>query len=400
MRKKWRHFVLIISMMVLVVALISSCDKKEKAKKQTTLKVITVEPKATVKRLYYTGKLEPIKNIAVFSPVDGRVHKLFFIYGESVKEGQELVTINSSKLVDSYRQAVSDYLTKKATYINGIQTYQGNIALHDAGVISDSEFINDKNTYETNLLNFYQSRFELEKVLKQAGMAPKEVEALSLNDTKQLNSILEKHFKNIKVVSPGTGVALLPTKNDDSDSSSGSGGGNVGAKLTEGSNVSQNQLLLSIGNLNGLSAQLSVSETDINEIHDGLPAIITGDGFQGIELHGSVTQVSYQADPDAQSGDSGLSMFTVQVAVPKITEAQRTVIRVGMTCKVEIDIKSKPTLRVPINAVQQVDGKSQVEIQDATGKTKMVTVQTGATSVDQVEIIGGLKAGDKVVVND
>lgn len=392
------------NILLLTLSLIlAACDKGDSKKnaKQPTQQIITVKKADSTTSLFYTGTLNPISTISVFSPVDGRVHKMHFQYGEEVKKNQLLFSIDSKKLVDSYREALSDYLTKKATYINGIKEYQGNIALHNAGVISDSAFLNDKNTYDTNLLSFIQSRYALEKILSQAGVNPTQIEALSLTDTKELNKILQRHFDNIEVVAPGDGVALFPigdstSGGSSSDSASNSSAG-VGTKLTEGTNVNQDQLLLSIGDLSGLSAVLDVNEIDINRIVAGLPAEITGDGFPGVTLEGKVTEVSSQSDPSAQSGDSGLSMFTVLISVPHITAADQKVVRVGMTAKVQIQIKNPPQMLIPINAVRVQNNVAQVQVMIA-GKPVWQTVTTGATTMNSINILSGLKVGDQVVV--
>lgn len=399
-----KKFLFLLSL--LLIFSLPACDNKAKkaaaAAKATaaTQQIITVKAEPNVTRLYYTGTLEPVQTFSVFSPVDGRVHTMHFKYGETVKKNQELISIDSKKLVDTYRQAVADYLTKKAAYINGIQTYEGNIALHNAGITADTDFVSQKSQYDNSVLDFYQSRYALEKVLNQAGLPLQHIESLSLNDVKNLNTVLQQHFNNIIVHSPSDGVALFPISSS-SDSSSGSGGSSSasasGTVVTAGSDVTENQLLLSIGNLSGFLVSLDVSEVDIDRIKVGQKAIVTGDGFPGIELKGAVDSVSSQADPNAQSGDSGLSMFAVQVKIPEVTDKEREVVRVGMTSKVEVEITTKPEILVPINAVITENGKTGVQV-IKNGKPQFQPVVTGATTVDKITIASGLNDGDKVVV--
>ena len=73
-------------------------------------------------------------------------------------------------------------------------------------------------------------------------------------------------------------------------------------------------------------------------------------------------------------------------------------IRVGMTAKFEIDIKSTPRIMLPINAVFQQNDENRVTIMDANNKEKNVSVVTGETTPTQVVIISGIQAGEKVVV--
>lgn len=400
---KMRVFLLSLFALLSLTACNQKAKKAAEAAKAAAAQqqIITVKAEPIVTRLYYTGTLQPIETFSVFSPVDGRIHKMHFQYGETVKKNDVLISIDSKKLVDSYRQAVADYLTKKAAYINGIQTYEGNIALHNAGITADSDFVNQKSQYDNSVLDFYQSRYALEKILNQAGLPIQHIESLSLNDVKNLNTVLQQHFNNIVVRSPSDGVALFPiSNNSNSNSGSSSGGdssGGSGTVVTTGSDVTENQLLLSVGNLNGFTVSLDVSEVDIDRIKEGQKAVVTGDGFPGIQLNGSVESVSSQADPNAQSGDSGLSMFAVQVKIPTVTDKDREVVRVGMTSKVEIDISTKPEIQIPIPAVVTNNGQTQVQV-IRNGKPEWQTVVIGPTTIDKITIMKGLTDGDKVVV--
>ncbi len=381
---------------ILATALLSGGCKGEEKKvdKKKSPTIIVAKLQGSVTQLYFKGSLSPLRNIPVLSPVDGTVVKLFFKYGDTVKKDQNIVAIDSAKLADDYRQAVTKYLQAKDTYENSIQSYIGTEALHKAGVISTDEYLTDKSQHETNVLNYYQSKYDLEKVLRKAEIDPETIEKLSIVDTQEVNKILQRRFSNITVTSPGDGVALFPVSTD----SSGSDGKN--GKLALGSQVKEGQLILSVGDLSGFSLTLQVSEININKMQTGLKAIVIGDAFPGITLHGSVTSVAKQANP-GQGSSGEVSMFNFVVQVPDITADQLKVIRVGMTANVEIDIKEPPHILVPINAVFQKDGQSMVTIIDPkTKQTKDVPVLTGQTTLTDVVILNGVKSGDQVIVHD
>ncbi|WP_423063360.1 efflux RND transporter periplasmic adaptor subunit [Candidiatus Paracoxiella cheracis] len=387
------------AVILLSVALImGGCQDKKKTSKKKKLVTVTAVKKSTVTKLYYKGTLQALKNIPVLSPVDGTVTELHFKYGDVIRDGQRLVIINSSKLASDYRQAVSKYLQAKDSFETTGRSFQGTEALHKAGVISTDEYLSGKSQYETNTLNFYQARFDLEKVLKKAGISSEQIEKLSITDTKAVAKILQKRFSHIVVTASGSGVALFPTK----DESSGDGGrddGKSGGKLALGAEVKEGQLILSIGDLSGFSATLQVSEININKMKEGLKAVITGYAFPGITLHGTVTSVAKQGNPQDSGG--ALSMFNIVVQIPNVTVAQRKVIHVGMTANFEIDIVNPPHILLPINAVLNTEGKSYVTIIDPkTGRQKEVRVVTGNTTISDVEIIQGVKPGDKIVIHE
>jgi multidrug efflux pump subunit AcrA (membrane-fusion protein) len=192
------------------------------------------------------------------------------------------------------------------------------------------------------------------------------------------------------------GVALIPTPSGKSDTEEAKSN-----TLAVGQEVKALGSLLSIGDLSGYQIQFQVSELNVTQIQAGLPAFITGDAFPGITLKGYIKQVAYQANPAQGGGDSGVSMFNIIVNVPNVPEKDSAHIRIGMTAKVEVQLKNPPKIVIPINAVFTQNNQLMVTIVDPkTGQERNVPVQTGITTVDKVEIIKGVQAGDKVVVRE
>ena len=390
-------FIALLSAMLLI-----GCKEKTKTTKKLGPTTVTAKLQSHVTKLYYKGSLAPIKTSSVLSPVDGRITTLFFQYGDAIKKGQKLALINSTKLADDYRQAVTKFLQAKEAYNNSAQSLQGTEALHKAGVISDDQYSTSRSQSDTNALNFYQARYDLEKVLRKAGIPSEEIEKLQITEAKVVSRVLQRKFSSIAVKALADGVALFPVQ-DQSSSDDGGKNSDHSGKLAVGSEVKEGQLILSIGDLSGFSATLQVSEININRLKPGLKVVVTGDAFPGITLHGSVRSVARQANPSQSGGGGGssLSMFNIEVAIPNITKAERASIHVGMTADFEIDIKSPAKILLPIKAVFQKDGQSMVTIIDAkTGQQKTVPVITGDTTLTDVSIVKGVKPGDKVVIHD
>src|SRR5204863_1822040 len=120
------------------------------------------------------------------------------------------------------------------------------------------------------------------------------------------------------------GIALVPPKSGSSESSS---------EIAVGTSVKQNQVLVSIGNLEGLSVKIAINEIDINQVAPGQEAMITGVGFPKETLKGFVKEVASQAQI-AQGGLGGLPTFSATVIVPSLTPEQKKLIRVGMSAKI------------------------------------------------------------------
>ena len=89
------------------------------------------------------------------------------------------------------------------------------------------------------------------------------------------------------------------------------------------------------------------------------------------------------------------------MAIEDLTEAQRQRVRLGMSANLEIVVYDKPdALLVPIDAVEvRAGGEAWLNVVDReTGAVRRVRVETGATTLEAVEIVRGVEAGDEVVL--
>ena len=140
---------------------------------------------------------------------------------------------------------MNDYLQKKQSYVTGKVSFEGTQVLYKAGAISLNDYISEQTQHDDAVLNYYQAQYQLEKILDTAHIDPKTIENLSLADTERVNTVLEKHFKNIVITAPSTGVALFPPPN-----TAGNNGGD--GRIREGRDIKERQVILSFQLLNTL----------------------------------------------------------------------------------------------------------------------------------------------------
>lgn len=381
-------------MIGLISWMLVGCHHQAQSQQKKT-SIVVVKPQSSVRHYYFSGQIAPLQTTAVLSPIDGRVEHLKFTYGQLVRKGQVLAVINSPKLMDDLRDAVTAYLTKKSSFLSQQQSFQGTKALHKAGVIDQEDYQNAYSQYQNSILSYYQETYHLKRVLDMANVPLATIESLSASDTVRVKRLFDEHYNHVSIKAPSDGVALFPLSNDDARDSNT----NDTPMVSLGSAVQKDQLLVSIGDLSGLTINVLVGEVDVNALRPGMSAVITGDAFPGIRLNGKVTYVATQAQP--ASGTVGAqSQFAVGVTVPHISKAQLQHVHVGMTAKVDIQSQTPPRLLIPIKAVHQVNGRHVVTVEQKNGQHKQVRVTTGDTTLTSVEIRQGLTAGQRVVVND
>lgn len=155
----------------------------------------------------------------------------------------------------------------------------------------------------------------------------------------------------------------------------------VGQQVTPGANLAR------VSNPNKLKAEVKIAETQLKDIHIGLPASI--DTRNGI-VPGRVVRV----DPASQNGT-----VTVDVA---LDGALPPGARPDMSVDGTIELERLPSvLKIQRPAFGQEKSTIKLFKYEADGQyASAVTVQLGRQSVTEIEIVGGLKAGDKVIVSD
>ncbi|OGT27005.1 MAG: hypothetical protein A3I77_00865 [Gammaproteobacteria bacterium RIFCSPLOWO2_02_FULL_42_14] len=369
-----------------------SCDHHDK-KNRASEKVVVAKLQKPSEVLYYSGVLQPINTFPVISPVDGNIVSMNFSYGEPVNQGRQLLVIDSKILSENYRKSVSDYLQKKQSYLTQVSSFKGEKKLYDAGVVSRNEYLMQKTTFNDAALNYFQSQYALKKILHTAGVDFESIESLSLSDTATVEKILEKHFHHLLIYAPHSGIVLFPPKSDNNSQQQQS----ISGKLVPGSEIKEGDLLLSIGDLSGLRATFDVSEMDIVRIHTGMNVVVTSSAFPAVILNGVVTDVSAQAKED--DTHSGISEFTVGISIPQVSKKDMESIRVGMTAKFKIALQHSAHILLPIQAVSENNGKTWVTVVQS-HQLKKVEVKTGYTTPTQIEILSGIKPGDKIQIDD
>ena len=198
-------------------------------------------------------------------------------------------------------------------------------------------------------------------------------------------------------------------KNSGSQSSSGKSGSVAGAGSSAGSSGSSGSSS-STGSSSGTSAEdagayetvaftlasqddakitVNVDELDILSVEKEQSASVTLDALEDETFTGTVTKISSTA-----SAGSGSTKYEVEITVPMDER-----MRIGMSASAAIQVSSaEDTLILPMTALQQRGDETFVyTAKDGDGNLSgEVTVETGLSDGQNVEISGGLEEGTEV----
>jgi HlyD family secretion protein len=358
----------------------SSSDKAQKPQEQTY--VVKLEP--IHKTLFFTGTIQPLQESTITSPMDAVVETMNYHYGQMVSKDDIVVTLNSNALQRQYNDTLTEYLKAKDNFSVANAKFTGTQNLWDAGLLSKNNFLSEKSSLDTARVTLMQATRKLTEMLEKMDETDENLSNLSIAEFDKVRQALTGKHNLIHLRAPSNGVLLYPPKANDDKS----------GRLAVGSTVKAGQVFALVGDLCGISVEIDVPEIDIDKIHTGMKATITGVALGRQKLHGELVAVNAQASGNS---NNALPSFNALVEVKQLSDEERRWIKVGMSASIELLVEGDNQLMVPIAAVYQENGMSMVTLQKPDGALIKQPVSTGAAEADKVIIDSGLKVGDVVV---
>jgi HlyD family secretion protein len=376
------HYLKLISALLLAVGLYG-CTNEKKTTSASHTYLVTTKPLHKV--LHFTGSIQPLHESSIVSPMEAVVETMNFHYGQMVKKGDPVLTLNSTELQKQYNDTLTDYLKAKDSYSIAKAKFVGTQDLWNAGLLSKNNYLSEKSGVDTARVTLMQATRKLTEILEKMDEhnAPN-LSSLSLADFDKVRKILTSNHDLIRLKAPGDGVMLYPPKSGDDKTT----------RITVGSSVKAGQVIALVGDLTGISVEIDVAEIDIDKIRPGMKATITGVAFGKQQLKGQLVAVNAQA---SNAGNGGLPSFTAVVEVNPLTAEQQLWIKVGMSAAIELNVHTENQILIPIAAVTREKGNSIVKIKSAKGSIVSRIITTGPVQGDSVVVETGLKVGDVVV---
>ncbi|NVZ18414.1 efflux RND transporter periplasmic adaptor subunit [Pseudomonas costantinii] len=372
---------------------------------------LAVKPDPLVHQIGLVGKIEPDSTITLTAPFDGNVLDNRVEQGQRVEAGQVLLQMDPATLEVQLRDALSAQLKARRT-VQEMQDWDSSPAVSRArrslrttemtagntqrkltesenlfkrGIIPRNELDDLKQQAQQQQLDLAAARSELQQALDQGKGEYRQIADMELTNATVRYDALHKLLDGKEVKAPFSGI-VVPAPGSNASSQSGA---NTNAPVQAGSKVSQGQVLFGLANIERLKIVAKVSELDINQLHQGQPVEVMGDGFDGERLTGSVSVVSGLAI----TGDSqGSAQFPVTLAIPKLTAQQLQRVRLGMSARLTIvTYNNEQAIVVPSQSIHRDD--MTVEYRAAMDKpVERVKVTTGQSTAQGVEVFG-LKPG-------
>ena len=290
---------------------------------------------------------DPARYARILPPLSGRVLHLFVHPGDSVKEGQELLTLNAPDFVG----AQADYSRARSILAQAEHalTRQQDLAGH--GIVGQKDIDQATADRDSALSDFNRAKDRLRLL----GMDP---------DKAELGAPLI-------VRSPLRGKVLEVTtapgefRND------------------------PNAPLMTVADLSMVWVTASVQEKDIHYVHDGDPVAAAFAAYPDETFRGKVLFVADVLDPDTR---------TAKVRVAFDNEDGR--LRPAMFATVVLKTWDTKELTVPTSALVMAGDRTTVFVEAGKNTFERRPVQTTEQQGDRTIIKSGLQVGERVLVRE
>ena len=168
-------------------------------------------------------------------------------------------------------------------------------------------------------------------------------------------------------------------------------------KLVVGEKAQPHQTLMTVPDMSAFKVKVGISEADVNKVKPDMAATIRPEALPDLTMKAAVRVVSTVVSRSGfWESDGGRSKFDVELNLEGVDAR----LKPGMKCKVEIAVEEvRDALHVPLDAVFEKEGKIFCYVLGA-GAPQPRAVRTGRSSADYVEILEGLKEGEKVALYD
>jgi len=201
---------------------------------------------------------------------------------------------------------------------------------------------------------------------------------------------LEKFQRRIAasvVKAPSPGMVVYRTQD-------ARGGTRSRTSIEVGRQIYEREEIMSIPSVSDLLVDTKVHETNVDKIAVGQKARITVDAMPDTYFSGEVLKIAPLPDPGSFMSNPDLKLYATDV-----TLEGGQMLRPGMSAKVEIIIAElKNVLAIPIQCVSNRTGKKICYVHTSS-RSEEREIKVGSYNDKFVEILEGLKDGEKVLLN-
>ena len=325
-------------LLILIVAVVGGKygydHLQEKNKPAISGRVTAVERSDIMASVAATGTIAPVNSVNVSSKITGLIKEVKVNENDIVKAGQVLIQLDDTHLRALVNQA-------KARLANSSANYYRMERLASIGAVSSQQL-------DAALMDYNVAQAAYDDAVSQ--------------------------FEDTVIKAPVAGTVI---------------GKPIPAGQTVSPGISTPMILLTIADMSRMQIEAQIDETDIGKVLLGQKVTFTVDAYPGKTFTGKVSNISQKAN---------IQQNVVYYPVIIDVDSPEGLLRPTMTARISVLAgERKNVITVPLAAVKEAKGQRYVVVVKG-DKTENVTVTTGLSSEDRIEITGGLQDGDYILM--
>ena len=321
--------------------------------------------------LTVVGNLIGAATVEVVPKVDGRLESVNVRLGDRVARGQVIARIEDSEIREQVKQAEASFEVAAAT----IRQREADLKF------AETSLERSRNLYGRQLLP--KQTLDDAEARYQSAAAQLDLARAQFSQARSRLDELRITRSNTTIVSPVDGF--------------------VGKRnLDPGAFVNSNNPIVSVVDIRFVRLVVNLVERDLRRVSAGTTGDVEVDAFPGATFSGHVARIAPVLDPATRTAEMEIEIANRDFRL-----------KPGMYARVRLTTQRKPNvLVVPRNALVDIDGKRGVFIpvtrdpapaaapsgrRAPAVQARFVAVDTGIQEGEQVEILSGLREGDRIV---
>jgi RND family efflux transporter MFP subunit len=301
--------------------------------------------------VYFTAEFRPYVEVELHAKVSGYVREMKVDFGDRVKAGQLLATLEVPELHDELHNAVATQQKAEADYTNAHLIYQRLAAVNEAhpNLVAQQDLDTAEANDRTTFAAIAATRANVEKY--QTLVAYTQI-------TAPFDGVVTKRYAD-----PGT-LIQAGTASD-----------------------TQSMPLVRVSDNYLLRLDFPVDQPYVKDVHVGDPVQVRVESLGGKSFTGTVTRSTLKVNEDTRT-----MMAEIEVPNPNLE------IVPGMYCRVMLKVQRRPqALAIPIQAVPPGYGDTVYVVNDQ-DQIEERPVTLGLLTPTEFEVTAGLKQGERVLI--
>lgn len=336
--------------------LLAGCSNGSSEIGKNSINIAEAGPSAFSGEIRLTGILEAENSVALTAQLSGTVSSVNASEGQKVQKGETIISLDKNELLVQLDQARANLEKSKAA------ADQAKIAYDDI----EKEFQRSQKLFKEGVI----APKELEMVTSkrdQARLQYDSAQKAGLAAAQDSVKMIELNLAKTDIKSPFSGIL-------------------VSRNLTAGENVSPGTPVASVVSIDSLILTANIPDTLVNYLQTGQKTEVTCNSLPGKTFSGEIIFISPVSLASGQS-------FPVKIRVNN----PDWLLKAGMPASSILHYKENAPLVVPNSALLKQGSKTFVYVVQE-GKAVKTPVVTGLANDTHTIILGGLQAGELIVI--